>query len=65
MEVREKHRSTDFCPFPYAHMLWKQNTSLVTFAPVVVLPSFIESMDYFEQFLKSSIHSTVDLHCGL
>lgn len=47
MKVRKKHRGTKLCSFPYAHMPWKQNTSFATFTLVVVLPSFIESMDYF------------------
>lgn len=65
MKVRRRHRVIDSCPFPYAHMPLKQNTSFATFVPMVVLSSFTESMDYFEQLLKSGIHSIMDLHSGL
>lgn len=65
MKVRKKHRVTDFCPFPYAHMPLKQNTLFATFAPMVVLSCFSESIDYFEQLLKSGIHRIMDLHSGV
>lgn len=65
MKVRKRHRVIDFCPFPYARMPLKQNTSLATFVPMVVLSSFTECMDYFEQLLKSGIHSIMDSHSGL
>lgn len=65
MEVRKRHSVIDFCPFPYAYMALKQSTSFATFVPMVVLSSFTESMDYFEQLLKSGIHSIMDLHSRL